>query len=113
MRCTTSKTYDGTTDSSATPTVDGTLYGDDSVTGLAQAFESPNVLGCGDSTLYVTAYTVNDGNGGANYDVTTETADGMISPASLTIDAVYDSKTYDGHDRLVGHADRGRHALRR
>ncbi len=91
-----SKTYDGTTDSSATPTVDGTLYGDDSVSGLAQAFESPNVMGCGDSTLYITTYTVNDGNGGDNYDVTTETASGMISPASLTISAVYDSKTYDG-----------------
>ena len=92
---TASKTYDGTTSSTATPTV-GTLYGDDSVTGLAQAYDSKNVLGTGGSTLEVTAYTVNDGNDGDNYDITTDTAPGTITPASLIISAVTASKTYDG-----------------
>ena len=92
---TASKTYDGTTSSTATPTV-GTLYGDDSVTGLAQAYESKNVLGANGSTLEVTTYTVNDGNDGDNYDITTDTAPGTITPASLIISAVTASKTYDG-----------------
>ena len=46
-------------------TVSG-LLGSDTVTGLSQAFTSRNVLGTNDSTLTVTAYTVNDGDGGAN-----------------------------------------------
>src|SRR6185312_15901093 len=65
-----SKVYDGTTSSSQTPTV-GTLYGSDSVTGLAQAFASKDVLGTNGSTLEVRGYTVNDGNGGKDYSVTT------------------------------------------
>ena len=90
-----SKTYDGTTSSDETPTVSGLMSGD-SVDDRAQAFESKNVLGTGGSTLEVTAYTVNDGNGGDNYSVTTNTATGTISPAELSVNAVTDSKTYDG-----------------
>ncbi len=90
-----SKTYDGTTTSSLTPIV-GTLFGTDTVTGLSQAFSSKDVLGTGGSTLVVTGYTVNDGNGGADYTVTTPIASGTITPAALTISAVSDSKTYDG-----------------
>ena len=65
------------------------------MTGLSQAFTSRNVLGTNNSTLTVTAYTVNDGNGGADYTVTTHTATGTITPAALSISAVTDSKTYD------------------
>jgi hypothetical protein len=90
-----SKTYDGTTSSGATPTV-GTLYGTDTVTGLSQAFGVKDVLGAGKSTLSVTGYTVNDGNGGADYKVTTATNTGTITAAALTITAASDSKTYDG-----------------
>ena len=90
-----SKTYDATTDSDETPTVSG-LQGDDSVTDLDQAFQSRHVMGTDGSTLAVTDYTVNDENGGANYSVTTETAPGTINPATLTINAVTDTKTYDG-----------------
>ena len=90
-----SKTYDGTTSSSGTPTTSGVQTGD-SVTGLAQAFQSKNALGTNGSTLVVTAYTVNDGNSGANYDVSTHTASGTISKAALSISAVTDTKTYDG-----------------
>ena len=60
-----SKVYDSTTASSKTPTVSG-LQGSDTVTGLSEAFTSRNVLGSNGSTLTVTAYTVNDGNGGAH-----------------------------------------------
>src|SRR5439155_5593813 len=90
-----SKTYDGTTTSTATPTVSGLQTGD-TVTGKTQAFASKNALGTNGSTLTVTAYTVNDGNSGGNYTVTTHTALGTISKAALDITAASDSKTYDG-----------------
>src|SRR5207237_589337 len=88
-----SKTYDGTTSSSATPTYSPSpLYGTDTVTGLAQAFQSKNVLGTNGSTLEVTAYTVNDGNSGGNYQVTLHMATGTISARTLNIYATSDSK---------------------
>ena len=96
-----SKSYDGTTSSSATPTTSGLQTGD-TVTGLTQAFQSKNVLGVNGSTLEVTAYTVNDGNSGNNYSVTTHTATGTISTLALTINAVADSKTYDGNATSSG-----------
>ena len=90
-----SKTYDATTDSDETPTVSG-LQGDDTATDLDQAFQSRHVMGTNGSTLVVTDYTINDGNGGDNYLVTTETAPGTIDPAALSVNAVTDTKTYDG-----------------
>jgi hypothetical protein len=90
------KQYDGTSTSLQTPTVSGTLYGSDTVTGLSQAFTSRHVLGTNGSTLVVTSYTVNDGNGGADYTVATQNAEGTITPAALTITATTDSKQYDG-----------------
>jgi hypothetical protein len=87
------KTYDGTTTSRGTPTVSG-LQGKDTVTGLTQAFASPNVMGSSASTLKVTGSTVNDGNGGANYTVTTGTATGTITPAPLTISAGNQTKNF-------------------
>jgi len=89
------KVYDGTTTSSKTPT-HGTLYDGDTVTGLTQAFTSKNVLGANGSTLSVTSYTVNDGDGGNDYTVTTQNAAGSITPAALTISATSDTKVYDG-----------------
>lgn len=87
------KTYDGTTASSAVPTVDGLRSGD-SVTGLDQEFVSKNVLGAGGSTLRVTAYAVADGNAGGNYSVSLIDAAGTITPAALIVKAVPKSKTY-------------------
>ena len=72
--------------SSKTPTY-GTLYNGDTVTGLTQAFTSKNVLGTNGSTLMVTGYTVNDGDGGKDYTVTTQTATGTITPVPLTVRA--------------------------
>ena len=88
------KTYDGTTSAAATPTTSG-LQGGDSVTGLAETYDTKNV-GTG-KTLSVSAYTVNDGNNGANYTVSTATSTaGIISKATLTITAAANTKTYDG-----------------
>jgi hypothetical protein len=92
-----SKQYDATTSSSATPTMQaGDLQGADTVTGLKQAFASPNVMGAGGSSLVVTAYSVNDGNAGSNYAVITKAASGTISQAPLHLSAVTDSRQYNG-----------------
>src|SRR5204862_5147639 len=91
---TNSKAYDSTTSAAAVPVVVG-LVGSDTVTGKAETYDTKNV-GAG-KTLSVSAYTVNDGNSGANYTVTT-VADmtGAISAEALTITAQTTSKTYDG-----------------
>ena len=89
-----SKTYDGTVSALATPSVTGVQTGD-SVTGLAETYAGKNV-GTG-LTLSVSAYTVNDGNNGANYAISTPTsATGVIIKAALTITAVTNTKPYDG-----------------
>ncbi len=88
------KTYDGTTGAAAVPTVSG-LRGSDTVTGLAEAYNTKNTGT--NETLSVTAYTVNDGNIGGNYSVSTNpTANGVINKAPLTITAATNTKTYDG-----------------
>src|SRR5207245_4676454 len=65
---TNSKTYDSTTAAAAVPVVVG-LVGADTVTGKAETYDTANA-GVG-KTLSVSAYTVNDGNSGNNYTVTT------------------------------------------
>jgi trimeric autotransporter adhesin len=87
-----SRTYNALTNSSGTVTSTG-LQGSDTVTGLTQAFDSKNA---GTRTLSVnTGYSVNDGNGGNNYLVTTNTATGSITQATLNLNAVSDSRTYN------------------
>jgi uncharacterized protein YfiM (DUF2279 family) len=87
------KTYDGSTSASATPTTSG-LQGSDSVTGLAETYDTKNA-GTG-KTLSVSAYTVNDGNSGNNYTVSTVASiAGVINQATLTITAVANTKIYD------------------
>jgi hypothetical protein len=88
--------YDGSTTSTATPTESG-LQGDDTVTGKTQAFDSRKASIVGGRTLTVTAYAVNDGNGGANYSVTLHTAAGTITKAPLTVTAVANLKTADNN----------------
>ncbi len=91
------KVYDGTTSSTGTPTVSG-LQGSDTVTGKAQRFQSKNVLGTGNSTLEVSAYTVNDGNSGGNYNVTPHTASGTITKKNLTVSGITaNNKPWDGN----------------
>ncbi len=65
---TSTKTYDSTTSAAAVPTVSG-LIGSDTVTGLAEVYSDAHA---GSSKpLSVSTYTVNDGNSGNNYTVTT------------------------------------------
>jgi len=76
------RSYDATTGSTAAVGITG-LQGTDSIIGLAQSFDSANA---GSRTLTVdTGYTINDGNGGANYAVTLTNASGSITPAAATI----------------------------
>ncbi|HEU0220559.1 MAG TPA: MBG domain-containing protein [Gallionella sp.] len=92
---TASKQYDGTTSATGTPTVTGTVYGGDTLTGQSQSFASKNVLGLNGSTLNA-GYTLNDGNSGNNYAVTLATAPGTITTAPLTISATGVNRAYDG-----------------
>ena len=88
------KIYDGNTSATAVPVVSG-LQGSDTVTGLAETYDTQNA-GTG-KTLSVSSYTVNDGNSGGNYTVNTvANAAGVIEPAigSVTLGSL--SQTYDG-----------------
>ena len=88
-----SKTYDSTVTAAALPAVSGTL-GADTVTGLAEVYTDINAGTA--KTLNVARYTVNDGNGGMNYLVSTSAnATGLMNRASLTITATTNTKTYD------------------
>ena len=90
---TNTKIYDSATSAAATPT-SGSLQGTDSVTGLVEVYDNKNA-GTG-KTLTVSAYTVSDGNGGANYSVSTvANQTGVINKAPLTITAVTNTKVYD------------------
>ena len=94
-----SKIYDSTTSAVVTPTASG-LQGSDSVTGLAETYDTKNA-GTG-KTLSVSAYTVNDGNSGNNYIVSTvANSAGVISQAALTITAAANTKIYDGTTSAV------------
>ncbi len=90
---TNTKVYDATTTAAAKPTFTGQL-GTDTVTNLMEAYTDANA-GAG-KTLTVSYYVVNDGNSGNNYKVTT-VADktGAITPASLTLTAITNTKYYD------------------
>ena len=88
------KTYAAATAAAAVPTVQG-LQGSDTVSGLAEAYTDPNA-GTGKTLSVVPGYTINDGNSGKNYVVTTVADNaGVITPAPLTITATTNAKTYD------------------
>src|SRR5207302_486458 len=71
------KPYDATTSAAAVPTVKG-LLGSDTATGLSEAYTDPNPSA--GKTLVVTRYTINDGNNGNNYVVSTVShATGVIT----------------------------------
>jgi len=92
---TNTKTYDGTTAAAALPTTSGLQTGD-TVTGLVETYASKNA-GTGLTLTVSAGYTVNDGNNGGNYTITTATnTTGVINKAQLTITAVTNSKPYDG-----------------
>ena len=74
----------------------GATYGTDTVgTAAAQTYDNRNV-GTG-KTLTASGLVMNDGNSGNNYTISyVADATGVITPAALTINAVTDSKAYDG-----------------
>ncbi len=89
------KIYDGDITASTTPTVSGLQGSTDTVTGLAETYDTKNV-GTG-KTLSVSAYTVNDGNTGGNYAVSTvSTSTGEIDTRAITVTASANNKVYDG-----------------
>jgi hypothetical protein len=91
---TNSRTYNGTLSAAAIPQVDGLLTGD-TVTGLAENYTDKNA-GTGKTLVVSSGYTVNDGNNGANYIVTTVPNNtGVISPAPVTASITASNKTYD------------------
>ena len=93
-----SKFYDGSTQSSLAPKItQGSLWGDDRLTGLAQTYESKNALGAGQSKLIVSAYTLSDGNNGGNYVLSFLPGLGTINRASVTPSFTVKSKQYDGN----------------
>jgi hypothetical protein len=91
---TSSKTYDATTASSATPTItSGALQGLDTAS-FTQTFDTKNV-GTG-KTLTASGTVSGDGNSGNNYSYTFVTvATGTITARALTVTAATSSKTYD------------------
>jgi hypothetical protein len=88
-----SKTYDGTTAASAVPTItSGSLAAGDT----ASFTESYGGKNAGTGLTLTPGGIVNDGNGGANYSVTTQTASGTINPAPLIITADNKSMPFGG-----------------
>ncbi|MEI6600657.1 MAG: YDG domain-containing protein, partial [Comamonadaceae bacterium] len=95
------KVYDGSSTAAATPTVTG-LKGSDTVSALAETYADKNA---GSSkSLTVSAYTVNDSNGGANYNViTVADSTGVITSKPLALaGSTGVVKTYDGTVGMPG-----------
>ncbi len=91
------KTYDGTTNSSAVPIISPGLGAGDTAD-FTEAYDSRNA---GPRTLTPSGL-VNDGNGGNNYSYTFVTASGTVTPLAITVTAASDSKTYDGTTTSMG-----------
>ena len=86
------KTYDGTTSAAATPTItSGSLIAGDTAA-FTETFDTQNA---GSSKMLSVAGSVNDGNGGSNYAVSTvDDLTGVINQAVLTITADNQSRAY-------------------
>ncbi|OYU12933.1 MAG: hypothetical protein CFE38_04850 [Comamonadaceae bacterium PBBC1] len=95
-----SKTYDGTTSSSAAVLITGAQTGD--TISANQVFASKHALGANNSVLKVGSFTIEDGNNGNNYVVSQNTASGTIQKANLTVTATQLEKTYDGTTTATG-----------
>jgi hypothetical protein len=91
------KVYDGTTGSSGVPTItSGTIAAGDTAPVWTQTYDTKNV---GTGKTLTPAGTVNDGNGGNNYDVTfTHVHTGVITTRYIVVSA--DAKT-----KIVMHLD--------
>ncbi|SFU52012.1 Extended Signal Peptide of Type V secretion system [Polaromonas sp. YR568] len=97
------KTYDGTTSAAGTAAVSsGTVFSGDSLSGGSFAFTDKN-FGAGNKTVTAAGVTVNDGNGGNNYNVSyVDNTSSTINKANLTVTATGVTKTYDGTTSATG-----------
>ena len=88
------KTYDGTTNAAATPTVTaGNVQAGDTAN-FIESYTNKNV---GTGKILTPSGTVTDGNGGNNYNYTfVNSANGTINKTNLTVTAAANTKTYDG-----------------
>ncbi len=93
-----SKTYDGTTTSTSTPTVTSGSIALGDTSDFTQVFDSRN----SGSRMLIASGLVNDGNGGNNYTYTFVPASGTITPLAITVTAASDTKTYDGTTTSIG-----------
>ena len=92
-----SRVYDGTTNASTGINIaSGQLFGSDSYTGGAFQFADKNV-GNNKQLVLTQNVSLNDGNNGGNYLVAfVPSTTSSITPATLNIQAVADTKVYDG-----------------
>ncbi|MFS2037011.1 YDG domain-containing protein [Polaromonas sp. CT11-55] len=97
------KTYDGTLAASGTVAVaSGTVFGGDSISGGSFAFTDKNA-GTGNKTVTTAGVTVNDGNGGNNYNVSyADNTTSTINKANVTLSTSDVTKTYDGTTSATG-----------
>ncbi|MCY1167073.1 YDG domain protein [compost metagenome] len=98
------KTYDGTTSAAGTAvaTAGTALLGGDTASGGSFAFTDKNV-GTGNKTVTAAGVTVNDGNGGNNYNISyVDHTTSTINKADLTVTATGVTKTYDGTTSATG-----------
>ncbi|MEI8044323.1 MAG: YDG domain-containing protein, partial [Verrucomicrobiota bacterium] len=95
-----SKTYDGTTNAAATPTITaGSLQATDAAN-FTETYDTRNV---GTGKTLTPAGSVTDGNGGANYAVTfANDITGEIIAKPITVTAVTGTKMYDGGTTSTG-----------
>ncbi|MFI5455745.1 MAG: choice-of-anchor Q domain-containing protein, partial [Isosphaerales bacterium] len=91
---TNSKTYDGTTAATATPTITSGSLATGDLPDFTETYDTKNT---GTSKTLTPAGSVTDGNGGNNYNVTfVNNTTGTITAAAITVTAATNSKTYDG-----------------
>ncbi|MEI6026265.1 MAG: YDG domain-containing protein [Betaproteobacteria bacterium] len=90
-----SKTYDGSLASAGVPAVTGKTFASDTLL-VGQSFSRKEPLGQGLSVLQPT-YVLLDGRGGANYQVSLQSASGSILPKVISAQGIVAlDKTYDG-----------------
>jgi uncharacterized repeat protein (TIGR01451 family) len=88
------KGYDGTASSTATPTVTGGSLATGDTAAFTETFNNKNA---GTGKTLTAAGSVSDGNGGHNYTVTFATvATGEIDARAVTVTAATNTKNYDG-----------------
>ena len=93
---TATKTYDGTTASTGSPIITGSLATGDAAA-FTQVFDSQNA----GSRLLTPTGLVIDGNGGNNYKVTFVESTGVITPRAVTVTANAESKIVGQPDPRV------------